>query len=145
MKIEIETADVDLRKAREALAELKREAALRCKVYPRWIIDKKMMQADADMRMAALASSVILVNAVYESLVALGANDRQAAELPNFCLGKVTADDRVMQPQCRFCHSFGKEETRTAHTPSGGLWQCLLPRCPGALGPVTRVIFEGGN
>jgi hypothetical protein len=141
MTVEIETAGVDLVKAWAARAELRRLAEWLCKIYPKWIADKKTTQADADLKMAALGNALILVDATCTALEAAGAAETQAA-LPAFALGTVTAADREMRPQCRFCRSFGEEGQTPYKTPSG-TFICPLPACPGALAPVSRELFEG--
>lgn len=143
MKVTIELDGVDLVKAWAARSELTREVQLRCRVYPRWIAEKKMTQADADLRMAALGNSLVIVNAVVAGLEAAG----KAAEtngVPEFALGKVTDADREMRPQCRFCKSFGIEGKRPDGSPSG-LFLCPQAACHGGLAAVSRELFEGSQ
>jgi len=141
MKVEIETSDVDVVKAWAARAELRRLAEWLCKIYPRWIAEKKTTKADADLKMAALGSAIILADAACTALEAAGAAAQTPVDLPAFSLGKVTAADREMRSQCRFCKSFGIEK-RTEGSPNK-TYICPLPACPGALAPVSRDIFEG--
>ena len=47
------TASVD-----DMVQELEREVALRLRVYPRWVEQKKMTQAKADWRIAVMRAAV---------------------------------------------------------------------------------------
>jgi hypothetical protein len=132
--------DVDLVRAWAARGEVKRLAEWLCKIYPRWIEDKKTTQADVDMKMAALKDAILLAHAVCTAMEAAGVEARAA--MPAFSLGKVTDADREMRPQCRFCRSFGNEDKDRGGKPNG-TFICPLPNCPGALAHVKRDIFEG--
>lgn len=48
------------------LAELKREKAMRAKVYPFWVQTKKLRQADADYRNGALDAAIATLERLQE-------------------------------------------------------------------------------
>lgn len=63
----------------EALAELRREGAMRRAVYPKWIAAGKLTQAAAVQRLNSLADAYRVVEAVAAAVAPLLAAERERA------------------------------------------------------------------
>lgn len=61
----------------DQLSELRREMKQRDRVYPRWIADGRLQQADADLRRARLQAAI-------ETLEGLAAKDRLILHMQDF-------------------------------------------------------------
>ncbi len=151
MKAVIDTVDVDAAAARAAEAELRRMATLMEPGYYKRVAEGTMPRAEANARMAAMASAILLCRAAAAALEeqaaardlplqGTGGAGRTAGTaaptLPPLPYDK-GASVAGEPPRCRLCLSPGEGD-------GGHGWRCTREGCLGRVCWTTRKLFEGG-